>query len=68
MTHDIHIVGGGSQNELLCQLCADACGRLVLAGPVEATALADERIRSVLGDAAPRKVIVVPGRLVNIVV
>jgi rhamnulokinase len=34
----IHIVGGGSQNELLCQFAADACNRQVLAGPVEATA------------------------------
>ena len=35
----IHIVGGGSQNELLNQMTADACGREVVAGPVEATAI-----------------------------
>ncbi|NTW02815.1 MAG: rhamnulokinase [Oscillochloris sp.] len=35
----IRVVGGGSQNSLLCQFTADACARPVLAGPVEATAL-----------------------------
>jgi rhamnulokinase len=34
----LHIVGGGSQNELLNQFTADATGRLVVTGPVEATA------------------------------
>jgi len=35
----IRIIGGGSQNTLLNQFTADATGRRVLAGPVEATAL-----------------------------
>jgi rhamnulokinase len=34
----IHIVGGGSQNRLLDQLCADACQLPVSAGPVETSA------------------------------
>ncbi|NIF59953.1 rhamnulokinase [Enterobacter sp. Ap-916] len=35
----LHIVGGGSQNHFLNQLCADACGIPVVAGPVEASTL-----------------------------
>jgi rhamnulokinase len=34
----VHIVGGASQNALLCRLIADRSGRDVVAGPVEATA------------------------------
>ncbi|MCX6375551.1 MAG: rhamnulokinase [Armatimonadetes bacterium] len=35
----IHIVGGGIQNTLLCQLTANVTERPVVAGPVEATAI-----------------------------
>ena len=35
----IHVVGGGSQGELLCQRTADRAGVPVVAGPVECTAL-----------------------------
>ena len=35
----VHVVGGGVQNALICQMIADATGRPVVAGPVEATAI-----------------------------
>ncbi|MGC8465677.1 MAG: FGGY-family carbohydrate kinase, partial [Acidimicrobiales bacterium] len=35
----VHVVGGGANNDQLCQLTADACELPVLAGPVEAAAL-----------------------------
>src|SRR5215217_4635725 len=42
----INILGGGSQNSLLCQLTADATRRPVLAGPVEATALGNLMVQA----------------------
>ncbi|HAM72337.1 MAG TPA: rhamnulokinase, partial [Verrucomicrobiales bacterium] len=42
----IHVVGGGSRNALLNQFTADACGRPVLAGPVEATVLGNVLVQA----------------------
>ncbi|HEX2916070.1 MAG TPA: rhamnulokinase family protein [Chloroflexia bacterium] len=43
----IRVVGGGSQNEALCQYTADACQREVVAGPVEATALGNIMLQAI---------------------
>ena len=42
----VYLFGGGSQNELLCELTANACRREVVAGPVEATAMGNLLIQA----------------------
>jgi len=42
----VHVVGGGARNAPLCQLTADLCGRPLLAGPDEATALGNVLIQA----------------------
>jgi rhamnulokinase len=58
----IHVVGGGCQNALLCQLAADACDRPVLAGPVEATAIGNVLVQAIglglLGSLAEARAVV----------
>ncbi|UUL77841.1 rhamnulokinase [Pseudarthrobacter sp. Fe7] len=48
----VYVVGGGSQNALLCQLTANAAGRPVMAGPVEATALGNVLVQARAAGAA----------------
>ncbi len=42
---EIHMIGGGIQSRLLCQMTAGANGRRVIAGPVEATALGNVAVQ-----------------------
>lgn len=43
----LHIIGGGVNNRLLCQMAADSLGIEVLAGPTEATALGNAMVQFV---------------------
>jgi rhamnulokinase len=58
----IHIVGGGAQNRLLDQLCADACRLPVSAGPVETSALGNACVQLIalgaLGSLAEARALV----------
>ena len=43
----IHIVGGGAQNQALCQFTADATRTPVIAGPIEATAIGNIVVQAI---------------------
>ena len=45
---ELHIIGGGSQNELLNQLTANILGIPVIAGPVEATAIGNILVQGLI--------------------
>ena len=49
----LHMVGGGIRNTLLCQWTADACGREVVAGPVEATAQGNAAVQLIAAGRIP---------------
>lgn len=49
----LHVIGGGSRNALLNQITANATGRVVIAGPTEATALGNAIVQlTALGELA----------------
>lgn len=60
---EINVVGGGSQNALLCQRLADHAGLPVVAGPVEATAIGNLLVQAraaglISGDAESLRALV----------
>jgi rhamnulokinase len=50
----VHVIGGGSRNELLCTLTANVSRRVVVAGPAEAAALGNVLVQMhAFGDVGP---------------
>lgn len=49
----LQIVGGGANNQLLCQLTANMLGRDVSAGPTESTALGNLAVQMIAGNLLP---------------
>jgi len=48
----LHVIGGGSQNEMLNQWTANAIGIPVIAGPVEATAMGNVMVQAIAAGMA----------------
>ena len=58
----LHVIGGGTRNQLLNQFAADATGRTVITGPVEATATGNILLQAIamgqLSDLAEARALV----------
>ena len=46
----INMVGGGTQDTFLCQMTADATGKMVVAGPIEASVLGNTIVQFIAGE------------------